>query len=188
MKPFKLLLPCFALAISMVMGSQNVDAQIHDPVVWDFAAYDNGDGTIDLDFHAEIEAGWHVYSQFLDPFDGPIPTSFTFETEGLQTADSVAAECEPHLEYDPNFMMDLLFFEKETHWVHTVSFPGAIPDTIKGYLTFMVCDESKCLPPEDVDFALALADLKPETSKPNYCSAGSHGAFDDGGSDGQPLV
>jgi len=41
----------------MVMGSQNVDAQIHDPVVWDFAAYDNGDGTIDLDFHAEIEAG-----------------------------------------------------------------------------------------------------------------------------------
>jgi len=186
-KPFKLLLPWFALAISMVMGSQNVDAQIHDPVVWDFAAYDNGDGTIDLDFHAEIEAGWHVYSQFLDPFDGPIPTSFTFETEGLQTADSVAAECEPHLEYDPNFMMDLLFFEKETHWVHTVSFPGAIPDTIKGYLTFMVCDESKCLPPEDVDFALALADLKPETSKPNYCSAGSHGAFDDGGSDGAPM-
>ena len=172
----------------MAMGIQQADAQIHDPVVWDFAAYDNGDGTIDLDFHAEIEPGWHVYSQFLNPFDGPIPTSFTIETEGIQTADTAAAECEPHLEYDPNFMMDLLFFEEEAHWVHTLSFPGAIPDTIKGYLTFMVCDESKCLPPEDIDFAFALSDLKPESAKPDYCAAAAEGGtFDDGGSDGAPM-
>lgn len=171
----------------MALGSQHVDAQIHDPVVWDFAAYDNGDGTIDLDFHAEIESGWHVYSQFLNPFDGPIPTSFTFETEGIQTADTAAAECEPHLEYDPNFMMDLLFFEEETHWVHTVSFPEGIPDTIKGYLTFMVCDESKCLPPEDVDFAFALSDLNPDSAKPEYCASEGSGAFDDGGSDAAPM-
>ena len=172
----------------MATGIQQADAQIHDPVVWDFAAYDNGDGTIDLDFHAEIEPGWHVYSQFLNPFDGPIPTSFTIETEGIQTADTAAAECEPHLEYDPNFMMDLLFFEEEAHWVHTLSFPGAIPDTIKGYLTFMVCDESKCLPPEDIDFAFALSDLKPESAKPDYCAAAAEGGtFDDGGSDGAPM-
>ena len=188
MKPFKLLLPWFALAISVATGSQQADAQIHDPVVWDFAAYDNGDGTIDLDFHAEIKSGWHVYSQFLNPFDGPIPTSFTLETEGVQTADTAATECEPHLEYDPNFMMDLLFFEEETHWVHTVSFPGAIPDTVKGYLTFMVCDESKCLPPEDIDFAFALSDLKPEADKPDYCAEAAEGGnFDDGGSDGAPM-
>ncbi len=135
--------------------------------------YDNGDGTVDLDFHASVEEGWHVYSQLLDPFDGPIPTSFTIETEGVTTADSVAAECEPHLEYDPNFMMDLLYFEKDVHWVHTLSFPGAIPSTVKGYVTFMVCDESKCLPPEDVDFELALADLKPESAKPDYCGGSS---------------
>ena len=158
-----------------------LSAQIHDPVEWDFSMYDNGDGTVDLDFHASVEEGWHVYSQLLDPFDGPIPTSFTIETEGVTTADSVAAECEPHLEYDPNFMMDLLYFEKDVHWVHTLSFPGAIPSTVKGYVTFMVCDESKCLPPEDVDFELALADLKPESAKPDYCG-GSSGHQTDFGS------
>ena len=145
--------------------------------------YDNGDGTVDLDFHASVEEGWHVYSQLLDPFDGPIPTSFTFETEGVTTADSVAAECEPHLEYDPNFMMDLLYFEKDVHWVHTLSFPGAIPSTVKGYVTFMVCDESKCLPPEDVDFELALADLKPESAKPDYCGDSSGPQTDFGSQD-----
>ena len=180
-KPLQLLSP-LALLLAMVVGAPTVSAQIHDPVAWDFALYDNGDGTLDLDFHATIDAGWHVYSQFLNPFDGPIPTSFTIETEGVTTADSAAAECEPHLEYDPNFMMDLLFFEQETHWVHTLSFPGAIPDTVKGYLTFMVCDESKCLPPEDIDFALALSDLKPETAKPDYCgSGGGHSGADFGG-------
>ena len=138
--------------------------------------YDNGDGTVDLDFHATVDDGWHVYSQKLDPFDGPIPTSFLIETEGVLTADSMAAECEPHLEYDPNFMLDLLFFEKDVHWVHTLSFPGAIPESVKGYLTFMVCDESKCLPPEDVNFEVALANIQPESAKPNYCGeASTHG-------------
>ncbi len=178
-KPLQLLISWFAIVLPALVSSPALQAQIHDPVSWNVALYDNGDGTLDLDFHAEIDAGWHVYSQFLNPFDGPIPTTFTIETEGVSTADTAAAECEPHLEYDPNFMMDLLFFEKETHWVHTLSFPGAIPDTVKGYLTFMVCDESKCLPPEDVDFALALSDLKPESAKPDYCGTGSggHGAF-----------
>ena len=189
-KPLQLLLSFSAIALATLFGTSKAEAQIHDPVAWDFALYDNGDGTLDLDFHAEIEAGWHVYSQFLNPFDGPIPTSFTIETEGVATADTAAAECEPHLEYDPNFMLDLLFFEEETHWVHTISFPGAIPDTIKGYLTFMVCDESKCLPPEDIDFALALADLKPETAKPDYCGGGhseGHGGNFDAGSQEAPM-
>ena len=187
-KPLQLLLTWSAFVLPALVATPTLHAQIHDPVSWDVALYDNGDGTLDLDFKAEIDAGWHVYSQFLNPFDGPIPTSFTIETEGVVTADTSATECEPHLEYDPNFMMDLLFFEEETHWVHTLSFPGAIPDTVKGYLTFMVCDESKCLPPEDVDFAVALTDLKPESDKPEYCGDGAsgHGAFDSGGME-QPM-
>jgi len=165
-----------AVLVAFLAGATvSATAQIHDPVQWDFALYDNGDGTLDLDFHAAIEPGWHVYSQFLNPFDGPIPTSFTIETEGVQTADTAAAECEPHLEYDPNFMMDLFFFEEDVHWVHTLSFPGAIPESVKGYLTFMVCDDSKCLPPEDVDFNLSLSDLKSESAKPDYCGGEGQG-------------
>ncbi len=151
--------------------------------------FDNGDGTVDLDFHATVDDGWHVYSQKLDPFDGPIPTAFVIETEGVQTADSMATECEPHLEYDPNFMMDLLYFEKDVHWVHTLSFPGAIPETVKGYLTFMVCDESKCLPPEDVNFEVALSDIQPETAKPDYCGEeGGHSADFASGNDDEEQM
>ena len=179
--PVKPLHFLFALLLSFGASVPTI-AQIHDPVKWDFALYDNGDGTLDLDFHATVEPGWHVYSQFLNPFDGPIPTSFTIETEGVQTADTAAAECEPILEYDPNFMLDLLFFEEDVHWVHTVSFPGAIPESVKGYLTFMVCDESKCLPPEDIDFDIALADIRPESAKPDYCGGGHGGSH--GGDDG----
>ena len=75
---------------------------------------------------ATVEPGWHVYSQFLNPFDGPIPTSFTIETEGVQTADTAAAECEPILGTTPT-MLDLLFFEEDVHWVHTVSFRERFP-------------------------------------------------------------
>ena len=44
----------------------------------------------------------------------------------------------------------------------------------------MVCDESKCLPPEDVDFDIALGDIRPKSAKPDYCGGGhggDHGAL-----------
>mgnify|MGYP002282893037 CR=1 FL=1 len=130
-KPLQFL-PWFVLVMASCLHAP-LSAQIHDPVTWDFSMYDNGDGTVDLDFHATVDDGWHVYSQKLDPFDGPIPTSFLIETEGVLTADSMAAECEPHLEYDPNFMLDLLFFEKGSKTKDIWYYEHNLPEGQKSY-------------------------------------------------------
>ena len=63
-----------------------------------------------------------------------------------------------HTEYDPNFDMELSFFEKEATFTQKVklSEKGA---KIKGELTFMVCDDSKCLPPEYVPFEFEVGDV-----------------------------
>ena len=50
------------------------NAQIHNPVTWNFAVEGN-----EFVFTADIEEGWHLYSQHLPPDDGPIPTSFNFD-------------------------------------------------------------------------------------------------------------
>ena len=143
-------------------------AQIHDPIQWEHALYDNEDGTYELVHTATLDDHWHIYSQALDPNDGPIPTSFYFETEGV-TSDSIAQECEPIFEYDPNFMMDLKFFGGTVHWWQTVAFETTAPDTLKGFKYFMVCDDSMCLPPDEVPFSVALADANSANDLPEFC-------------------
>ena len=143
-------------------------AQIHDPIQWEHALYDNEDGTYELVHTATLEDHWHIYSQALDPNDGPIPTSFYFETEGV-TSDSIAQECEPIFEYDPNFMMDLKFFGGTVQWWQTVAFETTAPDTLKGFKYFMVCDDSMCLPPDEVPFSVALADANSANDLPEFC-------------------
>ena len=128
------------------------NSSVFDPVKWEFSSYKDGENYLVL-FQATVEEGWHIYSQHINGQDGPLPTMFTFTDKSLIKA-PIVEECTPHVEYDPNFMMDLKFFEGTANWWLTV--PAEDPRDLSGYLTYMVCDSTKCLPPEDVDFSFDL--------------------------------
>ena len=171
----------FLMLMLAVAGS--LTAQVYTPVKWEFGLYESAEaGKTDLVLHATVDPCWHVYSQFLDSPDGPLPTYI--EASLPAGADSTGGfrECTPIVAYDPNFMMDLKFFEEEVYWVATLDLSGAATtDSIRGFVSFMVCDSTKCLPPEDVPFALSVGDVKPGTDRPEYCPAlkhlcGGHGA------------
>ena len=70
-----------------------------EPVKWDVQLYEANDG-FDLVFHASIDACWHLYSQFLERLDGPMPTEFRVEwPEGL-AADGAVIECDPIVQFE----------------------------------------------------------------------------------------
>ena len=164
--------------LSASVFPSSVSGQILDPVAWEVGLYPSAsgeEGEVDLVFQAKVEPCWHIYSQFLDNMDGPLPTYFEI---GLpEGADSLGhvRECEPIVAYDPNFMMDLKYFEESVCWVQTLDLSGAAAtDSLKGFYSFMVCDESRCLPPEDIDFALAVSDIRPAAERPDYCPPSQH--------------
>ena len=71
----------------LTLLSFNLFSQIEDPVDWSFSIEHLSDDIYNLVIEANIEKGWNVYSQHVDP-DGPIPTSFSFfssadDIEGL---------------------------------------------------------------------------------------------------------
>ena len=147
-------------------------AQIEDPVDWDFGLYPSEQqGLHDLVIHAEVDTCWHIYSQDNNPDDGPVPTEFGFEwPTGLIPQGSVQ-ECTPIEEYDPNFMLDLKFFEEHVYWRQTVDLSEVEKDAvIQGYVYFMVCDERMCLPPEEVPIEVKISDIRSEDSRPEYCA------------------
>jgi thiol:disulfide interchange protein DsbD len=143
--------------------SLSINAQIFNPVSWKTEVKQLENGEFELLIHAEIEEGWHLYSQHLPSDDGPIATEFTFpEEEGFELLGAVK-EPKPKHEYDPNFDMELSYFEEEVIFVQRVKRTNAGAKELSGEVYFMVCDAEKCLPPEYVDLTFSFPTEVSET-------------------------
>ena len=130
-------------------------AQIFTPVSWDFSQKQVSDNEIELQFKATIDDGWYLYSQFIGD-DGPVPTEFTFTTEGGYSLVGTPKEGEPIEEFDPNFDMILKYFKNEAIFTQIVQVSSSEDFNLEGNVYFMVCDEAQCLPPEEVEFSFEI--------------------------------
>ena len=73
----RILFPLFVILASF---SVQLSAQIYNPVKWSTDYKQIGDNEFNLIFTATIEDGWSIYSQYLESDDGPVRTSFEFDT------------------------------------------------------------------------------------------------------------
>jgi thiol:disulfide interchange protein DsbD len=94
-----------------------------------------------------------LYSQHVQNDIGPVPTQFVFEnTPGVEFIGTVQ-EPVPVQKYDENFEATLDFFEKEAEFKQKVK---GSKGEVKGTVTYMVCNETMCLPPVDLPFTITL--------------------------------
>ena len=145
----KRILTLIFAAFSLVVAAQS------QPVTWT-TTYENTDDAVLITVHAEIGEGWHLYSQNLED-GGPIPTSFNLNASEAYAPQGVWVEGEPHVEYDPNFEMDLAYFSESADFTMTL-LPNETDFTVEGELEFMVCNDEMCLPPTYVDFSVEVMD------------------------------
>jgi thiol:disulfide interchange protein DsbD len=146
----KILFLLIALTVYTVGNSQ-----ILEPVKWTASIEKISDTQYNLVSKATIEPGWHLYSQNV-PEDGPIPTTFTFDdANGALKFIGNTREVEGRVVNDPVFKMRIKFFEKSAVFVQRVELLGDVK-TVHGTVEFMVCDDSRCLPPTEVELEFNL--------------------------------
>ncbi len=145
----KRILTLFAVVFATVLFAQP------QPVKWS-TSYEVQDPYIKVIVHADIEEGWHLYSQNLED-GGPIPTSFHLDTSSAFAPLGSWSEGKPHEEFDLNFDMDLAFFSESADFTILLE-PKEADFTVKGELEFMVCNDEMCLPPSYVDFKIKITD------------------------------
>ncbi len=146
----------------LFLVNSGVQSQIFDPVKWEFSMEETGGSTYTLHLDAKIEEGWAVYSQYLERDDGPLATMITFD-EGDHYQLIGKSEEDPGTKkegYDPIFDMNLSKFFKSMKISQKVRITD-LSKPITGYLTFMTCDDTKCLPPADIDFSFAVVEDGP---------------------------
>ncbi len=140
---------CFVLCAIVANG------QILDPVKWSTNVNKISDGEYELEAIAEIEEGWHLYSQSV-PEDGPIPTSFVFKGSSEYLKKGNTKEEEGHTVDDPIFDMRITYFDTKASFKQRIKLREKAPFSVKAVVEFMVCDDSRCLPPKEVDLVFSV--------------------------------
>ncbi len=126
-------------------------AQIVEPVKWKITCDENKDNLV-VTFTATIDAGWHVYDKNL-PDGGPVSTQFVIEkNDNLTVVGSAQSQQKPTEKFEDMFQMNLRWFEKEVTFQQTFHIEDSNKYLLEGYVEYMACDNSNCLPPTKEPF------------------------------------
>ena len=117
-----------------------------------------------LQISAKIENGWHLYALYLDPNIGPVPTQIVLEkNKAVKILNSFEASTKAKQSYDPNFGAEVSYFEQSFEASNRIVVKKTT--TARGELTYMLCDDKRCLPPQSIPFEIKVTPYKLE--KPN---------------------
>ena len=143
------------LTVLLLFSAVTLNAQVLEPVTWSFRSEKTGDNTFELVMTAEMDKGWHLYAMDIEA-GGPIPTSFTFEPgAGFTLSGKTVEVTKPEVKYDNSFSMNIGMHSGKAEFRQKVT-ASKSPVTVKGYVTFMSCDDKQCLSPRDIEFAFEL--------------------------------
>ena len=144
------------LLLILLFAGYNVSAQISEPVKWTYTAKKVSDKVYDIYVTAMLDNTWHIYAQ--EAGEGPEPTSFTFSNNPIVKLEGKVKEIgKLEKEFDPNFGSVLKFYSNKVDFVQRVKLKTAANTILKGSVTFMVCNDKKCLPPRQVPFTVNLS-------------------------------
>jgi len=97
----------FRVFILLIFCTFHLSAQIYDPVKWQSTVENVTATGADLKFTATIESGWSMYAIDV-PENGPIATSFTFESHpAFELAGTMEQVTKPEVKDDPYFKMKI---------------------------------------------------------------------------------
>lgn len=143
------------LGFLFAMISPSLTAQINDPVTWNTSVKKTGENQYEIHLTANVEGKWHIYSQ--DCGKGPEPTIISFSKNPMVKLVGKTAEIgKLESQYDPNFKSTLKYYNKQVDFVQKVTKKSKVSVLLKGNVSFMVCNEQRCLPPKDVPFSIKI--------------------------------
>jgi len=141
----------FALLLFTVLGAS---AQIETPVTWSYAQKKISNTEAIIYIKATIQDGWHIYSQNVKP-GGPVKTTIKFLPSKDFAKVGITAEPKPLSKFEKVFDMNVGYFENSVVFQQKIKLNKPVT-TVAGTIEFMVCDESRCLPPDEIKFSVQV--------------------------------
>ncbi len=133
--------------ISVFIGSNLVNAQILDPVKWQFYVKAIDNEHVELKLKATLDDTWHLYGQHSEPAGG-IPITFDFKKSSNYKKIGIVLEWpKPHKEYDDIMYANVQYFEKVVTFTQKIKIISDKDFVLTGFLDGQVCTtEGQCIP------------------------------------------
>jgi Disulphide bond corrector protein DsbC len=137
---------------------KNTKAQNASPVKWDYkiekASYGN-----ELQLHAAIDKGWHIFCNKPGGDDLAIPTTISVvfvnannQKDTVMLTDRQANQKPTRLNIEGFGVVN--YFEKDL--VYKTNFDAYPAKQILIHINYQTCNDKMCLPPADVDFKIDI--------------------------------
>jgi hypothetical protein len=142
------------LFIVGLLFTLTTNSQILKPVKWSYAAKKTSGMQASVYIKANIDEGWHLYSQHIAE-GGPVKTTISFIPSKSYKLSGKTIEPKPIVRFEPNFGMNVSYFEQSVIFQQQVKLMGKTA-VVKGNLEYMVCNDTQCLPPETINFSIHI--------------------------------
>ena len=146
----------FSLLVVGLITASVLFAQSNKQVKWAFSSKKIADKTYEVHMTATINGNFHMYAQNVG-VEGPLPTAFVFTKNPLLQLDGKVKEVGKLVKkHESTWGGNVNYYEKTVNFVQTVKVKSAARTNLAGKVEFMVCDESRCLPPGEVEFSVNI--------------------------------
>ncbi|MBN2263694.1 MAG: thioredoxin family protein [Prolixibacteraceae bacterium] len=132
-------------------------SQIYDPVKWELKADRFAPDSAIITMNADIEKGWHIYSQVQDKNEGPVPSAFEFAQNSAYKLVGKTEEPIPLVKKEPAFdNATVSFFEGVTTFSQKIALQTSDSLQLGVAITFMACNDEMCLPPDTRELTVTI--------------------------------
>jgi hypothetical protein len=143
------------ILIAFIFSAWSVRAQ--NPVSWSFSSKKVSDKTFEVHLTANIQLGWHLYSQDQPDDAVAIPTSVKINNNPLLKLDGKVKEVGSMEKYKDKILgISAHQYSNKVDFVQLIKIRSNAQTNVSGSVEFQTCDDKKCLPPKTVTFNIAL--------------------------------
>lgn len=146
----------FLLFVVILTGEIRSNAQVRDHAKWEYTVEKISEQQLQVLFTVSLDSGWHIYSsQMAD--SGPQKTIITIEPGNSFNDSSTTTETGTLIEkYDSNFNITLRYYPKLAVFKKVIDIADTSAFTLKGIISYMLCTDEICLPPEEKTFTIKV--------------------------------
>ena len=149
------------LGFLIAIVSLSAVGQQLNPAQWKYDVKPTSENEAELVFTVTLDENWHIYSQHTDEM-GPIGLNFSFDKSSDYTLVGGVNEPKPHEEYDEMFKCTIRSFSGTVVFKQKIKINSAKDFTVKGIMSYQLCNDGSCIAPEDIDFAFNVKGVKAE--------------------------
>jgi len=142
------------LALSTASGQRGLH-----PIDWQYSARKVADKTYEVHLTAQLQSGWHAYSQ-KQPEDAVAqPTEIRFKPNPLVGLMGKIREIGAMEKWkDEASGIQANQYATQVDFVQVVRVKGNVKTSVSGSLTYQVCTNEMCLPPKTDNFVVQLGE------------------------------